>query len=154
MYSTLPASFALQHRVAPPRKAYSLTRRLSSHSAHSPISPFQTGFYRLPYLIFWFSSVPYVLNSSWSRNGAISPRGGDTTSSHYSVFRYAFALVTGFRYDVQKPLLLMSIRSRNSFFVCTCGSSSYWFDKLICLFILLFYHSLFQSESGLFTNRS
>ena len=30
-----PGYFALQHRVAPPRKAYSLTRRLSSHSARS-----------------------------------------------------------------------------------------------------------------------
>ena len=39
-----PGYFALQHRVAPPRKAYSLTRRLSSHSAHSAHFPFSNRF--------------------------------------------------------------------------------------------------------------
>ena len=41
---TSPGYFALQHRVAPPRKAYSLTRRLSSHSAHSTNFPFSNRF--------------------------------------------------------------------------------------------------------------
>ena len=44
-----PGYFALQHRVAPPRKAYSLTRRLSSHSAHSTHFPFSNRFLEVPY---------------------------------------------------------------------------------------------------------
>lgn len=36
----------------------------------------------------------------------------------------------------------------------TCDSSSSGFDKLICLFILLLYHFLFYSATGLFTNRA
>ena len=43
-----PGYFALQHRVAPPRKAYSLTRRLSSHSAHSTHFPFSNRFLEVP----------------------------------------------------------------------------------------------------------
>ena len=43
-----PGYFALQHRVAPPRKAYSLTRRLSSHSAHYTHFPFSNQFLEVP----------------------------------------------------------------------------------------------------------
>ncbi len=61
-----PGYFALQHRVAPPRKAYSLTRRLSSHSAHSTHFPFSNRFLEVPlhHIQACWGAIPDVLEAA------------------------------------------------------------------------------------------
>ena len=59
-----PGCFALRHRVAPPRKSYSLTRRLSSHSPHSTHFHFSNRFLEVTwYLKAWTKSASTAFQS-------------------------------------------------------------------------------------------